>query len=133
MQQEIEVEVPDSQAYISFYHNEIPYVIYQTVNFEEGEDVESQNLRLSEVVVVNDANRAAGTPEVVTSTNNFVTDKSDALTISEEFKVLVNEYFAALGGGDNTFPVSGSNYEQYDWIVGSGFSFSNGILSLTVV
>jgi len=130
MQHEFEVEVPDSQSYVSFTHNNIKYVIYHVVNIEDGEDVESQYYRLAKVVVINGVNRASGTTEISAATNNFITNKSSALEISAEFVVKVNEYFANLGGGSTTFPVDGTFYEQYDWIMGTGYSFSNGVLSL---
>ena len=130
MQHEIDVEIPDSQSYISFYHNDQPYVIYHTVNIEDGEEIESIDIRLSKVVVVNGVNRAAGQPEVLEPTNNFVTNLSSPIIISENFTLDVNEYFENLGGGIPTFPDNGTNWEQYDWIVGTGFSFSDGILTL---
>jgi len=131
MQHEFEVEIPDNQSYISFNHNGQPYVIYHTVNIEDGEEIESIDIRLSKVVVINGVNRAAGQPEVIESTNNFVTNLSSPIIISENFTLDVNEYFSDLGGGSPPiFPSDGSYWEQYDWIVGTGFSFSNGILTL---
>lgn len=130
MQHEFEVEVPDSQKYVSFTQNEIRYVIYHAVNLEEGEEIESHQYRLAKVVVVNGANRASGTNEVEESTNNYVTGRSSVLDVEAAFRLKVNEYFASLGGGSITFPEDGTNWEKYNWIMGTGYSFSNGVLSL---
>lgn len=42
----------------------------------------------------------------------------------------VNEYLASLDGGDNSFPVDGSDLEQYNWIVENALSYSNGKVTM---
>lgn len=46
--------------------------------------------------------------------------------IEELFLPEVNEYLASLDGGDSGFPVTGSDLEQYNWLVENSFEYLNG-------
>lgn len=51
--------------------------------------------------------------------------------IEELFLPKVNEYLASLGGDeDGSFPIDGSDLEQYNWIVENALGYVDGKVSL---
>lgn len=59
-----------------------------------------------------------------------------AATVREGIETMflpkVNEYLASLGGDvDNSFPITGSDLEQYNWIVENALVYVNGKIAMS--
>ena len=106
-----------------FTHNEQEYFIFLGVD-EEGEP---RKIHLAKPKAQGDY----FVPEYLISSQAWEIKK--AVSIREGIETLflpkVNEYLASLGG-DASFPVTGSDLEQYNWTIENSLSYSNGKVTL---
>ena len=113
-----------------FWHLEQEYFIY--VGIEGGDDSsEPRKMYLCKPK----QQGSIYVPDYVLSLNCWQIKEVNNSDVREGIESLflpkVNEYLASLGGGgDNDFPIDGSDLEQYNWVVENALSYNNGKVSL---
>lgn len=122
-------EINEQPTY-HFWHLEKEYFIYCGIEGGDG-DNEPRKMYLCKPK----AQGAIYVPDYVLSLNCWqikeVNDSDVRAGIESLFLPKVNEYLASLGGGgNNDFPIDGSDLEQYNWVVENALSYSNGKVSL---
>ena len=120
----------NDQPTYHFWHSEQEYFIYCGIEGGDG-DNEPRKMYLCKPKLQNNVY----VPNYVVSLNCWqikaVNDSDMREGIESLFLPKVNEYLAALGGGgEDTFPITGSDLEQYNYVVENSLSYSDGKVSL---
>ena len=119
----------NNQPTYHFWHLEQEYFIYVGIEGGDG-DNEPRKMYLCKPMLQD----GIYIPDYVLSLNCWqikdVNDSDVRAGIESLFLPKVNEYLASLGGGDTGFPITGTDLEQYNWVVEKGLSYNNGKVSL---